>query len=49
MQLHGPLGEIIAYGLLGLLALGGLAATILGAKRRKREKLRRRGIKTYGH
>jgi uncharacterized membrane protein YqjE len=39
----------IAYALVGVLLLIGIPLTILKLRRRKREKLRRRGIKTYGH
>ncbi|WBH15249.1 hypothetical protein [Sphingomonas radiodurans] len=41
--------EIIAYGLIGLLFV--IAVPWLGftLARRKRERLRRQGIKTYGH
>ena len=41
--------ELIAYGLIGLIVA--IALPVLGRIwiRRKREKLRRRGIKRYGH
>lgn len=47
--MFGVVGEMVAYGIIGVAALGGSVAATLGAKRRKREKLRRRGIKRYGH
>jgi hypothetical protein len=39
----------IAYAILGVLLVIGIPLTIVVLRRRKREKLRRRGIKTYGH
>jgi cytochrome c oxidase assembly factor CtaG len=39
----------IAYAIVGVLLVIGIPMTILQLRRRKREKLRRRGIKTHGH
>ncbi len=39
----------IAYALVGVLLVIGIPTLILYLRRRKREKLRRRGIKTHGH
>ena len=39
----------IAYALVGVLFLIGIPLIIVTLRRRRREKLRRRGIKTYGH
>ncbi|WP_176473116.1 hypothetical protein [Sphingomonas lenta] len=47
--MYGPEGEMVAYALLGLIALGGSVAAVVGARRRHRRKLRRRGIKRHGH
>lgn len=41
--------ELIAYAIIGVLALAGFAAWALTRRRRKLDKLRRRGIKTHGH
>ncbi len=41
--------ELVAYGLIGLIAVVALPWIGVTMNRRKREKLRRRGIKTYGH
>ena len=41
--------EIVAYGIMGVLAAGAIPWLALHAKRRHREKLRRRGDKRYGH
>jgi hypothetical protein len=41
--------EMIAYGLIGTVALVATPVIIALVRRRKREKLRRRGIKRYGH
>ncbi|UZK68731.1 hypothetical protein OKW76_11860 [Sphingomonas sp. S1-29] len=41
--------EVIAYGLLSIMLLVGGGMAFVVQKRRKREKLRRRGIKHYGH
>ena len=35
--------------ILGVLLIIGLPALVLTLRRRRRDKLRRRGIKTYGH
>lgn len=47
--MFGPAGEMIAYAIIVLVALVGLVFAIVGTRRRRREKLRRRGIKRYGH
>ena len=39
----------LVYGIIGILLLVGIPMLIVYLRRRKREKLRRRGIKTYGH
>ena len=39
----------IVYVILGALLVLGVPALVLYLRRRRREKLRRRGIKTYGH
>ncbi|WP_287977380.1 hypothetical protein [Sphingomonas sp.] len=39
----------IVYGIIGLLLLIGIPSLTVYLRRRRREKLRRRGIKTYGH
>lgn len=41
--------EMIAYGLIGLLLVVAVPWIGVTMTRRKRERLRRRGIKTYGH
>jgi hypothetical protein len=41
--------EIIAYGLIGLVVMTLVPVGIVGHIRRKRKKLRRRGIKQHGH
>lgn len=41
--------EMIAYGLIATVAVVAVPATVAMMRRRRREKLRRRGIKTYGH
>ncbi|MFN3775470.1 MULTISPECIES: hypothetical protein [Sphingomonas] len=41
--------EQLAYVIIGVVLIAGLAFAIPYSRRRKREKLRRRGIKTYGH
>ena len=41
--------EVIAYSLIGVLALASLIFLVISTKRRRREKLRRRGVKRYGH
>ncbi len=41
--------EMVAYGIMGVIAAGGVPALALYARARRREKLRRRGIKRYGH
>ncbi|NYD89317.1 LPXTG-motif cell wall-anchored protein [Sphingomonas melonis] len=39
----------IVYAIIGVLLLIGIPTLVVYLRRRKREKLRRRGIKTYGH
>ncbi|MEA1085506.1 LPXTG cell wall anchor domain-containing protein [Sphingomonas sp. M6A6_1c] len=39
----------LVYAIIGVLLLIGVPALIVYLRKRKREKLRRRGIKTYGH
>ncbi len=39
----------LVYVIVGMLLLVGVPALIVYLRRRKREKLRRRGIKRYGH
>lgn len=41
--------EMIAYGLIGLIVLISVPVLVSAYSRRKREKLRRQGIKRYGH
>lgn len=41
--------EQLAYVIIGIVLAAGLAFAIPYSRRRKREKLRRRGIKKYGH
>jgi hypothetical protein len=41
--------ELVAYGLIGTTTIAGLAWFVLTNARRKRERLRRRGIKRFGH
>ena len=39
----------LVYAIIGVLLLCGVPSLIVYLRRRKREKLRRRGIKRYGH
>jgi hypothetical protein len=41
--------ELVAYAIIGCILLVGTPILLSVRKRRKRERLRRRGIKTYGH
>jgi len=41
--------ELVAYALIGAMFLVATPLLIVNMRRRKREKLRRRGIKTHGH
>jgi len=41
--------EQLAYLIIGVVLLAAIAFAIPYSRRRKREKLRRRGIKKYGH
>lgn len=41
--------EMIAYGLMGLIVAVAIPIAGMAMTRRKRDKLRRRGIKRYGH
>lgn len=40
---------LIVYVIVGILLLVGIPTAVIYARKRKREKLRRRGIKRYGH
>lgn len=39
----------LVFGIVGILLLVSAPVLVIYLRRRKREKLRRRGIKTYGH
>lgn len=39
----------IVYAIIGVVGVVGLPMSLIFLRKRKREKLRRRGIKTYGH
>lgn len=39
----------LAYAIIGLVLIAGLTFAVPYLRRRRREKLRRRGIKKYGH
>lgn len=41
--------EIVAYAIIGSIAIVVIPVTLVTLRRRRREKLRRRGIKTHGH
>lgn len=41
--------ELVAYAIIGVLVIAAVPTGIVVMRRRRREKLRRRGIKTYGH
>lgn len=41
--------EMVAYAIIGVVLLVAIPAGVTFGQRRKRAKLRRRGIKTYGH
>ncbi len=41
--------ELIAYAIIGTVVFAAVAGWALTRRKRKIEKLRRRGIKTYGH
>lgn len=41
--------ELVAYAIIGVVLLIALPAALVVLRRRHREKLRRRGIKRYGH
>ncbi len=41
--------ELVAYAIIGVLVIAAVPAGLVALRRRRREKLRRRGIKTYGH
>lgn len=41
--------ELVAYAIIGVLVVVAVPTTIVVLRKRRREKLRRRGIKTYGH
>lgn len=40
---------VIAYGIVSLIVIFAVPTMFIYARKRKREKLRRRGIKRYGH
>lgn len=39
----------IAYAIIGVIAVVGVPAMLIYARKRRREMLRRRGVKRYGH
>ncbi|MBW6527181.1 hypothetical protein KZ813_10050 [Sphingomonas sp. RHCKR7] len=41
--------ELVAYAIIGAVLLVGIPSAIVILRRRHRQKLRRRGIKRYGH
>lgn len=41
--------ELVAYAIIGTLLVVAIPTGVVVMRRRRREKLRRRGIKTYGH
>jgi hypothetical protein len=41
--------ELIAYVIIGIIIVVSIPLLAMVGRRRRREKLRRRGIKTYGH
>jgi hypothetical protein len=41
--------EWIAYSIIGVVLLIGIPTIVISLRKRHRQKLRRRGIKTYGH
>lgn len=41
--------ELAAYAIIGALLVVAIPTGVVVMRRRRREKLRRRGIKTYGH
>ncbi|MEH3124119.1 MAG: hypothetical protein PGN16_19495 [Sphingomonas phyllosphaerae] len=41
--------ELVAYAIIGVLVIVAVPTGIVIARKRRRAKLRRRGIKTYGH
>ena len=41
--------ELVAYAIIGVLVIVAVPTCIVVMRKRRREKLRRRGIKTYGH
>ncbi len=41
--------EFVAYAIIGAIVVVAIPAIIIGMRRRRRQNLRRRGIKTYGH
>ena len=41
--------ELVAYAIIGVLVIIAVPTGIVVMRLRRREKLRRRGIKTYGH
>lgn len=41
--------ELVAYAIIGVVLLIGIPTIAIILRNRRRQKLRRRGIKTYGH
>ncbi len=41
--------ELVAYAIIGVIALIAIPTIAITMRNRRRQKLRRRGIKTYGH
>ncbi len=41
--------ELVAYAIIGVIALIAIPTIAITLRNRRRQKLRRRGIKTYGH
>ncbi len=41
--------EVVAYAIIGFVLLIGIPTIAISLRKRRRQKLRRRGIKTYGH
>lgn len=41
--------ELVAYAIIAVIMVVALPVGIVAVRRRRRAKLRRRGIKTYGH
>ncbi len=41
--------EVLAYAIMGAIAIVAIPVALVASRRRRREKLRRRGIKIHGH